>query len=194
MPVDGSDVESDNRCDLPPASSLGDEQDFRLLGRLEVDADGVDLTPVRPKQRALLALLLLQAGEVLTIDELIEGLWGPRPPETAQTALHGHISALRKRLRAERIETQPPGYRLRLAAGDELDAHRFERVVAAARTDGPSARSRKLREALVASRSAFDAPESRKRREQTSRDGDDQVRIPVGGTGASATTLAGATG
>ena len=122
---------------------------FRLLGRLEVDADGVDLTPVRPKQRALLALLLLRAGEVVAIDELVEGLWGSQRPETAQKALHGHISALRKRLGAERIETRPPGYRLRLAGDDELDVHRFERVVATARTDGPSARSRKLREALT---------------------------------------------
>src|SRR5919199_2320324 len=121
---------------------------FRLLGRLEADADGVDLTPVPPKQRALLALLLLRAGEVVAVDEVVEALWGPHPPETAQKALHGHISALRKRLGAERIETRPPGYRLRLAAGDELDVDRFERTVAAARTDGPSARSRKLREAL----------------------------------------------
>jgi predicted ATPase/DNA-binding SARP family transcriptional activator len=122
---------------------------YRLLGRLEVDADGVDLTPVRPKQRALLALLLLRAGEVVAIDDLVEGLWGPRPPETAHKALHGHISALRKRLGAERIETRPPGYRLGLAAGDELDVQRFERGVAAARTDGSSARSRRLREALA---------------------------------------------
>jgi predicted ATPase/DNA-binding SARP family transcriptional activator len=122
---------------------------FRLLGRLEVDADGEDLTPVRPQQRTLLALLLLRVGEVVAVAELVEGLWGPRPPETAQKALHGHISALRKRLGAERIETRPPGYRLRLATGDEVDIHRFERTVAAARTDGASARSRKLREALA---------------------------------------------
>jgi predicted ATPase len=122
---------------------------FRLLGRLEVDADGVDLTPVRPKQRALLAFLLLRAGEVVANDELADGLWGPRPPKTAHKALHGHISALRKRLGAERIETQPPGYRLRLARGDELDSARFDQVVAAARADGPSARSTKLREALA---------------------------------------------
>jgi predicted ATPase/DNA-binding SARP family transcriptional activator len=123
--------------------------DFRLLGRLEVEADGVDLTPVRPKQRALLALLLLRAGEVVAIDDLVEGLWGRRPPETAQTALQGHISALRKRLGAERIETRPPGYRLILADEDELDSRRFERVVAVARADGPSARSEKLGEALA---------------------------------------------
>ena len=122
---------------------------FRLLGSLEVDADGVDLTPVRPKQRALLAFLLLRVGEVVAIDDLVEALWGPRPTKTAQKALHGHISALRKRLGAERIETRSPGYRLLLREGDELDVHRFERVVTAARTDGPSARSRNLREALA---------------------------------------------
>lgn len=122
---------------------------FRLLGGLEADADGVDLTPVRPKQRALLALLLLREGEVVATDDLVEGLWGPRPPGTAQKALHGHVSALRKRLGAERIDTRAPGYRLLLAAGDALDIHRFEQLVAAARTDGPAARSRKLREALA---------------------------------------------
>jgi predicted ATPase/DNA-binding SARP family transcriptional activator len=121
---------------------------FGLLGRLEVDADGVDLTPARVQQRALLALLLLRAGEVVASHDLIEGVWGPRPPDTAQKALHGHISALRKRLGAERIETRAPGYRLRLAGGDEVDARRFEHIVAAARADGPSARSKKLREAL----------------------------------------------
>ena len=114
-----------------------------------MDADGVDLTPVRPQQRAVLALLLLRVGEVVAIDDLVEALWGPRPPETAQKALHGHISALRKRLGAERIETRPPGYRLLLPEGDELDVHRFERVVAAARTEGPSARARKLQAALA---------------------------------------------
>jgi hypothetical protein len=46
---------------------------FRLLGRLEADADGVDLTPVRPKQRALLALLLLRSGEVVAIAVSSEG-------------------------------------------------------------------------------------------------------------------------
>ena len=114
-----------------------------------MDADGVDVTPVRPKQRALLALLLLREGEVVASDELVDGLWGRHPPETAQTALQGHISALRKRLGAERIETRPPGYRLLLADEDELDCRRFERVVAAGRADGPSARSEKLGEALA---------------------------------------------
>ena len=123
--------------------------EFRLLGKLEVEADGVDLTPVRPKRRALLALLLLREGEVVAIDDLVDGVWGRYPPETAQSALQGHISALRKRLGSERIETRPPGYRLLLADEDELDSRRFERLVAVARADGPSARSEKLGEALA---------------------------------------------
>jgi predicted ATPase/DNA-binding SARP family transcriptional activator len=122
---------------------------FRLLGRLEVEADGVDLTPVRPQQRALLALLLLHAGEVVAVDALVDGLWGARAPETAQKALQGHISALRKQLGAERIETRRPGYRLQLAEDDELDIQRFEQIVAAARTDGAPGRLRKLCEALT---------------------------------------------
>jgi len=123
--------------------------EFRLLGRFEVEADGVDLTPPRRQHRALLALLLLHADEVVATDDCVEALWGERPPETAQTALHGHVSALRKRLGAERIETRPPGYRLLLADEDELDSRRFERVVAAARADGPLARSESLGEALT---------------------------------------------
>jgi predicted ATPase/DNA-binding SARP family transcriptional activator len=122
---------------------------FRLLGRLEVDADGVDLAPVRPQRRALLALLLLRAGEVVAVDALVEGVWGPRAPETARKALHGHISALRKQLGAERIETRRPGYRLQLGEDDELDVQRFEQSVTAARMEGAAARSRKLREALA---------------------------------------------
>jgi DNA-binding SARP family transcriptional activator len=125
------------------------EVEFRLLGRLEVDADGVDVAPARPKQRALLALLLLRAGKVVAVDELVEALWGERPPETAQTALHGHISALRKRLGAERIETLPPGYRLKLTDEDELDIRRFERIASGARAESRLARTEQLKDALA---------------------------------------------
>jgi Predicted ATPase len=123
--------------------------EFRLLGRLEVTAVGVDLTPTRPQQRALLTYLLLRAGEIISTDDLVDALWGERPPETAQTALHGHISALRKRLGAERIETRPPGYLLRLAHPEELDIRRFERLVAEARSEDPAARSEALQDALA---------------------------------------------
>ena len=123
--------------------------EFRLLGRLEVEADGVDLTPPRRQHRTLLALLLLHADEVVATDDCVEALWGERPPETAQTALHGHVSALRKRLGAERIETQSPGYLLRLADRDEVDIRRFERLAAEAPADGRVARSEQLGKALA---------------------------------------------
>jgi predicted ATPase/DNA-binding SARP family transcriptional activator len=82
----------------------------------------------RGRQRALLGLLLLRANEVVTQDLLVDALWGESPPPTANTALHGYVSRLRKLLGSERIETRPSGYALRVAA-DELDLHRFERLI-----------------------------------------------------------------
>lgn len=123
--------------------------EFRLLGTLEVSSGGIDLTPARAKQRTLLGLLLLRAGEVVAADDLIDALWGERPPDTARKALQGHVSALRKRLGTGRIATAPVGYCLRLRDDDELDVDRFERLVAEARAEPPLARSRKLAEALA---------------------------------------------
>ena len=123
--------------------------EFGLLGPLSVVEGRSDVTPARPKQRALLALLLLRRGEVVPGAQLIEALWGEEPPGTAQTALHGHISALRKLVGAERIRTRPPGYLLAVPAG-EVDLDRFEALVTQARErDDPAARSSCLREALA---------------------------------------------
>jgi len=97
----------------------------------------------------LLALLLLHADEVVATDDCVEALWGERAPETAQTALHGHVSALRKRLGPERIETQDPGYLLRLADEDTVDIRRFERLAAEPPANGCVARSEQLRKALA---------------------------------------------
>lgn len=122
--------------------------EFRLLGPLEVFEDDRQVTPRRAKQRGLLAVLLLHANEPVATDLLIEGLWGERPPETALTALHGHISALRKLFGAGRIETRPPGYLLRVEPG-ELDLDRFDTLVAEARTSADvGQRSLRLRAAL----------------------------------------------
>ena len=106
--------------------------DFRILGPLEVVEDGQELAPRRAKQRVLLAILLLRANDPVTADELSEALWGERQPRTAQTALHGHVSALRKLLGAGRIETRPTGYVLRLEP-NALDAQRFHDLVRDAR-------------------------------------------------------------
>src|SRR6266536_4466163 len=104
------------------------EVKFRLLGRLEVVDGGRDAAPRRRKQRALLALLLLRAGEMVTVDEAVDALWGVRPPPTARNAVQGHVATLRKLLGRDRIATRESGYTLRLEE-DELDLHRFERLL-----------------------------------------------------------------
>ena len=123
--------------------------EFGLLGPLTVVDGGSDVTPARPKQRALLAVLLLRRGEVVSGAQLIEALWGEEPPGTVQTALHGHISALRKLVGPERIRTRPPGYLLDVPAA-EVDLGRFEALVARARArDDAAACASCLREALA---------------------------------------------
>ena len=120
--------------------------EFRILGPLEVVDRGRDVTPSRPKQRALLALLLLNAGDLVTVDEAAEALWGASPPPAARNAVQGHVSRLRKLLGADRIETRG-GYRLRLEEG-EIDLDRFERFVTDARGRSPQERGALLLEAL----------------------------------------------
>jgi DNA-binding SARP family transcriptional activator len=94
-------------------------------------------------------MLLLHREEVVPGAQLIEALWGEEPPGTAQTALHGHVSALRKLLGSDRIRTRSPGYLLQVSA-DELDVARFESLVAQARQrDDADERSACLREALA---------------------------------------------
>jgi peptide/nickel transport system substrate-binding protein len=108
--------------------------EFAILGPVEVRHDG-DTVPVGgPKQRALLAMLLLADGTPVSRDALIEGLWGERPPATAGQTLDSYLSRLRRTLGSDRIERRPPGYALRVAP-DELDRGRFERLVADARED-----------------------------------------------------------
>src|SRR5690242_20960582 len=104
-----------------PCQNRGDVE-FRLLGRLEVVDDGRDAAPRRRKQRTLLALLLLRAGETVTIDDALEALWGPRPPSAARNAVQGHVATLRKLLGRDRIATVGSGYTLRVEE-DELDLH-----------------------------------------------------------------------
>jgi DNA-binding SARP family transcriptional activator len=122
---------------------------FELLGPLRVVEGDRDLTPARPKQRVVLAMLLLHREQVVAGPQLIEALWGEEPPESAQTALHGHVSALRKLIGTDRIRTRPPGYLLQVPA-DDVDVAQFESLVAQARElDDPAQRSSHLLEALA---------------------------------------------
>ena len=121
--------------------------EFRILGPLEIVERGHRVPLGAGRQRKLLAVLLVHANQVVSTDQLIDQLWGERPPETAAKALQGHVSQLRKLLGADAVVTEPPGYAVHIDA-DQLDASRFERVIAQARTLAPAERSRTLREAL----------------------------------------------
>jgi DNA-binding SARP family transcriptional activator len=127
--------------------------EFRLLGPLEASDETGDLLLGGKKQRAVLALLLLDANRVVSTDRLIDALWGETPPRTAATSLQNFVSQLRKTLGPEMVETRPPGYILH-ASADQIDLERFERLVADAALDDPQARAADLREALLLWRGA----------------------------------------
>jgi DNA-binding SARP family transcriptional activator len=127
--------------------------EFRILGPLQVLDEGRELPLGGAKQRALLALLLLDPNRVVSRDRLIDELWHTDPPETAPTALQVYVSQLRKALGRDLILTQPPGYLIRVSDG-ELDLHCFERLVATARTEEPAQAARLLREGLALWRGA----------------------------------------
>jgi DNA-binding SARP family transcriptional activator/tetratricopeptide (TPR) repeat protein len=101
--------------------------EFRILGPLEVLADGRVLDLGGQKQRALLAVLVLEPNRVVSSDRLIEALWEEEPPQTAQKALQVYVSQLRKLLGKERLQTKAPGYLLRVEQG-ELDLGTFQHL------------------------------------------------------------------
>ena len=84
------------------------------------------------KQRALLAILLLNANRTVSREQLIDALWGEDVPDSAQKMVQIHVSQLRKALPEPRLHTRQPGYLLEVR-DDELDLARFERAVADAR-------------------------------------------------------------
>ena len=99
---------------------------FRILGPLEVTRDGERLSPGGDRQRALLALLLVNANQLVTKERLVEELFADQPSASAVGALRVAVSRLRQALDAEGVlETQPGGYVLRVAS-DRLDAAQFE--------------------------------------------------------------------
>jgi DNA-binding SARP family transcriptional activator/ABC-type branched-subunit amino acid transport system substrate-binding protein len=101
--------------------------DYCLLGPLDVRDDGRPVTLGTAKDRALLVLLLLHRGEVVSSTRLIDALWGEHPPPTAAKSLQVHVSHLRKALGARAIVTRGHGYVLEAGAGD-VDIDRFARA------------------------------------------------------------------
>ena len=101
--------------------------EFRILGPLEVVEEGRPVALSGEKQRALLALLLLEPNCAVARDRLIDALWEDERPDTAPKALQVHVSNLRRKLGKDRIVTKSPGYAIRVEAG-ELDLERFEQL------------------------------------------------------------------
>src|SRR5215212_5760229 len=79
------------------------------------------------RKRALLARLLLEANRTVSVDALVDALWGERVPATAVKMVHIYVSQLRKVLASGALQTRPPGYRLEVAP-EALDLLRFERL------------------------------------------------------------------
>jgi lactate 2-monooxygenase len=125
-----------------------DALDFRILGPVEVSMNGTKLSLGGPKRRAVLAILLLHANEVVTLDRLADELWGDRPPRNAVTGIHNHVSRLRKQLGADVIVTYQGGYSLEVDPST-IDLQRFEQLAADAEHAEPSERAALLREALA---------------------------------------------
>jgi DNA-binding SARP family transcriptional activator len=125
--------------------------DFRILGPLEVKEGGGEVPLRGRKPRALLAVLLLHANEVVPSDRLIEELWAEDSPERAAAALRVNVSRLRKALPGDVVATKSPGYVIRLEP-EQLDLHRFERLVEEGRSllarDQAADASKRLGEAL----------------------------------------------
>ena len=104
-----------------------------------------------PKQRALLAILLLRRGESVSSDRLIDQLWGERPPATAAKTVQGYVSHLRKALGDDVLLTRGGGYLL-VAAPGQVDVDRFEAMAADARralADGDASRASELLETAL---------------------------------------------
>src|SRR4051812_33739522 len=104
--------------------------EIRLLGLVEASQDGHAIPMGGPKPRALLAILALHANATVSVDRLIEGLWGEQPPATAPKAVQVLVSHLRKQLAGADAEivTRGRGYELRVDP-DDVDALRFERLL-----------------------------------------------------------------
>ena len=145
--------------------------EFRILGPVEVWEDGHPVSLGGGKQRAVLALLLLNANRIVSSDGLIDQLWNGQPPATAGTALQGHISSLRKALGADVIATRRPGYVLE-ADPAQIDLARFEQLQGEARRalergDAGAGRTNSARRsgsgAAKRSRTSASSPRSRPR-------------------------------
>jgi DNA-binding SARP family transcriptional activator/WD40 repeat protein len=123
---------------------------FRILGPLEVVGPDGPVALGGPKQRVVLALLVVRGNAVVSAETLRESLWGDDPPESATNVVQSYVSHLRRAIGRDRIVGQAAGYRLRIEP-DELDADRFTWLVHVARgtlAEAPEMAAATLEEAL----------------------------------------------
>src|SRR6516225_6075233 len=114
---------------------------FAVLGPVELWVEGRLVPLGGPKQRALLAFLLLHANQAVSRDRLIDALWGESPPPSASESLDAYVYRLRKLIGHDRLARRGGGYLLSVEAG-ELDADRFELLVASAQEAAEAGDSR----------------------------------------------------
>jgi DNA-binding SARP family transcriptional activator/class 3 adenylate cyclase len=136
---EGSDVAEQMRALLPKPRKrpvYGRKMRFGVLGPLEVDAGSGPIPLGGPKQRAVLAHLVLRANQLVPAETLIDQIWPEEPPEKARNVIQTYVSHLRKALGHDRIESHGPGYRLRLDPS-EFDAARFDALMRDAKKSLP---------------------------------------------------------
>jgi DNA-binding SARP family transcriptional activator len=126
---------------------------FRILGPLEVSDETGHVALGGPKQRAVLAILVLEAGRVVPTDRLIDLLWGEEAPRTATASLQNAVGRLRRALGGDVLQTRAPGYVLGVDSG-QIDARRFERAL----TDARRLPAEERRESLIAALALWRGP------------------------------------
>ena len=99
---------------------------YRCLGPLAAEVDGVAVDLGQPQQRLVLAMLLVNRDTVVSTDRLADAVWGDTPPENGRKIVQGYVSGLRKTLGTDTIESRNAGYRL-ITGAQSVDADTFEK-------------------------------------------------------------------
>jgi DNA-binding SARP family transcriptional activator/Flp pilus assembly protein TadD len=123
----------------------------RVLGPVEIELDGQPIDLGRPRQRCVLAVLLVEPNTVVPVEALVDRVWGEDPPRAVRNALHAHLARLRRALAGSpeiRVVRRSGGYLVEVDA-ESVDLHRFRRLVAAARSVNDEQASAWLEQALA---------------------------------------------
>ena len=135
---------------IPTGRGYRRRVDFRVLGPMEAAGPQGPIPLGGPKQRSVLAHLLVRSNRFVSTDTLIDAVWGEDPPDAARGTIQAYIHNLRRALGPARIEGRGPGYVLRVGA-EEVDASRFEAMIRDARrvSEEPARAANVLRDALA---------------------------------------------